>query len=171
VAYDEHGGFFDHMAPSTAPDDRAADGFNQLGFRVPSLVIGPYARAGYVSSVTREHTSCLRHIEKTFSLEALTVRDAAANDLGECIDADRQAAGMPAAPIQLPAVEIDESMLPESCNHGADLGKPDHDIVFWAEAEPAKFGALDRRRYAEDDVHTIAAYLDRFGLGRIRKSR
>jgi phospholipase C len=171
ISYDEHGGFFDHVAPGTAPDDHAADGFGQLGFRVPGLVIGPYARAGHVSSVPREHTSCLRHIERVFSLQPLTARDAAANDLSECTDAARLAAGEPAAPIQLPAVEIDETMLPASCNFGAQLGKPDHDLVEWAEANPRRLGALDRRRHARDDVFAIADYLDRHGLGRIRRGR
>jgi phospholipase C len=173
VAYDENGGFFDHVVPGTAPDDQAAAGFNQLGFRVPALVVGPYARAGYVSSVAREHTSCLRDIEKRYALTPLTMRDAAANDLSETIDEARLAAGDAAAPIQLPAVEIDESMLPPACHYGAQFTKPldDHDIIVWAQANPQRLGSLDRTRYAADTVHEIADYLDRHGLGRIRRGR
>src|SRR6266487_98997 len=51
VTYDEHGGFFDHVAPPKAADERAANGFDQLGFRVPTMVMGPYVKKGYVSSV------------------------------------------------------------------------------------------------------------------------
>ena len=43
VTYDEHGGFYDHVPPPLTEDDDAD--FRQLGFRVPSLVIGPRVRA------------------------------------------------------------------------------------------------------------------------------
>src|SRR5690606_25750559 len=49
VYYDEHGGFYDHVPPPTVPDDRAADGFDRLGFRVPALVVSPWAQRGAVS--------------------------------------------------------------------------------------------------------------------------
>jgi phospholipase C len=171
ISYDEHGGFFDHVAPPTAPDDRAADGFGQLGFRVPGLVVGPYARAGHVSSVVRDHTSCLRHIEARHGLASLTMRDAAAADLSECTDTARLAGGAAAAPIQLPAVEIDETMLPASCSYGSQLTAAEHDVLEFADANRARLGPLDRRGRAKDDIHDIAAYLDRHGLGRIRRGR
>ncbi|MCA9707676.1 MAG: alkaline phosphatase family protein, partial [Myxococcales bacterium] len=47
ITYDEHGGFFDHVAPPTTVDDNGPE-FTQLGFRVPTLVIGPHVRAGAV---------------------------------------------------------------------------------------------------------------------------
>lgn len=46
VTYDEHGGFFDHVAPPTTEDDHADLGFDQMGFRVPTLLVGPYVRPG-----------------------------------------------------------------------------------------------------------------------------
>ncbi len=116
IAYDEAGGFFDHVPPGTAPDALASMGFNQLGFRIPGFVIGPYAKQGYVSSVVRDHTSPLKHIENAFGLAPLSMRDAAANDLSECLDLDRLAAGKASDPITLPAVDIDESMLPAACS-------------------------------------------------------
>src|SRR5262249_26126421 len=98
ICYDEHGGFFGHVSPpSDAADERAADGFNQLGFRVPTLVIGPYVKQGYVSSVRRDHTSALRHIENVHGLAPLTMRDAAATDLSECLDEARLASGAASA--------------------------------------------------------------------------
>src|SRR5690606_2820113 len=55
ITYDEHGGFFDHVPPPMVTDDTlekfGVDGFQQLGFRVPAMVIGPYVKQGYVSSV------------------------------------------------------------------------------------------------------------------------
>ena len=68
LTYDENGGFFDHVAPPTAADDLAAQGFDQLGFRVPTVVMGPYVKQG-VSSVVYDHTSVLRHIENMFGLD------------------------------------------------------------------------------------------------------
>ena len=50
ITYDEHGGFFDHVPPPTAPDDHASEGFDQLGFRVPSVVIGPWVKPGALNN-------------------------------------------------------------------------------------------------------------------------
>eukprot|EP01034_Spumella_vulgaris_P023820 gene23820-30091_t len=54
ITYDEHGGFYDHVAPPKgdgipAPDsDRASNGFafNQLGVRIPTIAISPYIAKG-----------------------------------------------------------------------------------------------------------------------------
>ena len=62
VTYDENGGFYDHVSPPKTADDLAEQGFDQLGFRVPAMVIGPYAKQGFVSSVTYDHTSALKHL-------------------------------------------------------------------------------------------------------------
>ena len=70
LTYDEWGGFFDHVAPPTFPDDRAnADdllNFGQAGFRVPVVLASPYARPGSVDSRTYDHTSVLRFLEWRF---------------------------------------------------------------------------------------------------------
>jgi phospholipase C len=168
VTYDENGGYYDHVAPPTVPDDRAAEGFDQLGFRVPPLVIGPYVKQGYVSSVQYDHTSALKHLENKFGLAPLTTRSSAANDLSDCIDFGRLAAGDATAPISLPAVEIDEFSLPENCI-GSSLRGFDHDILAWAET--ANLGKLDLRHETRDYVYGIAEYLDKHGLGRIRRGR
>src|SRR5690606_2130750 len=97
ITYDEHGGFFDHVPPPEAcpPDDlepRASDGepapyrFDRLGFRVPLVVVSPYAKAGYVSHETTDLTSVLRLVEARFGLPALTRRDANAWPLLDMFD-------------------------------------------------------------------------------------
>ena len=49
--FDEHGGFYDHVGPPTAEgDERAAEGFNQLGFSIPGLIVSPLARRGATPS-------------------------------------------------------------------------------------------------------------------------
>jgi phospholipase C len=103
VTYDEHGGFYDHVPPPTTTDERAE--FRQLGFRVPTMVIGPYAKKNFVSSVQYDHTSALKHLQQHFDLETLNERMNIANDLMDCIDLERLAANEPADPITLPAVD------------------------------------------------------------------
>lgn len=62
--YDEGGGFFDHVAPPQV------DAYG-LGIRVPTLVVSPYARRGYVSGQLYEHGSILKFIERRFGLPTL----------------------------------------------------------------------------------------------------
>ncbi len=85
ISYDENGGFFDHVAPPTAPpgtpgeyvtvplsgvaDSMGIAGPIGLGFRVPGLVISPYTRGGLVASEVFDHTSQLRLVEKRFGVE------------------------------------------------------------------------------------------------------
>ncbi|HMJ78318.1 MAG TPA: alkaline phosphatase family protein [Iamia sp.] len=70
LTYDEWGGFFDHVAPPTFPDDRTstddAENFGQAGFRVPTVLASPFARPGSVDSRVYDHTSVLRFLEWRF---------------------------------------------------------------------------------------------------------
>jgi phospholipase C len=85
ITFDEWGGFYDHVAPTSAPDTNPAlTGLR--GFRVPTLVISPYAQRGAVGHRTYDHTSILKLIEWRFGLAPLTPRDAAANNLAELLD-------------------------------------------------------------------------------------
>jgi len=95
--YDEHGGYYDHVAPpaAVAPDSIKPDidvppdapgAFDLYGMRVPGFVVSPYAKADHVSSTVYDHTSVLKLIETKFNLGALTYRDANANDLLDTLD-------------------------------------------------------------------------------------
>lgn len=64
LTYDEGGGYFDHVAPPQV------DAYG-LGFRVPTLVISPYAKRGYISGQLYEHASLLKFIERRFGLPTL----------------------------------------------------------------------------------------------------
>jgi phospholipase C len=57
-----------------------------LGFRVPLLVISPYARQHYVSHQVHEASGFLTFVEKNFALPNLGSRDAAADDFADCFD-------------------------------------------------------------------------------------
>jgi phospholipase C len=64
LTYDEGGGYYDHMAPPQL------DAYG-LGIRVPTLVISPWAKRGYVSGQLYEHNSLLKFIERRFGLPTL----------------------------------------------------------------------------------------------------
>ena len=85
--FDEWGGFYDHVVPEEAPD--AIPAFALRGFRVPCVVVSPYARRGYVAHETYDHASVLKMIEWGFDLEPLSVRDAHANNLADALDLSR----------------------------------------------------------------------------------
>jgi len=87
VTYDEHGGFYDHVAPkpAPAPDDGSSSKYNESGFlfnqygvRVPGIVVSPYGTAG-VDDTLYDHASVLATIEWLFGLAHLTDRDKKAN--------------------------------------------------------------------------------------------
>lgn len=88
--YDEWGGFFDHVPPTFAPVPAApltGDGTDGLrGFRVPCLLVSPFAPRETVSHVAFDHTSILRFIEWRWRLDPLTARDAGATNLADALD-------------------------------------------------------------------------------------
>jgi phospholipase C len=115
--YDEHGGYYDHVAPPKAVEPDGVPGLNpmqrlpllqllrftkyakqieaiddgpvtydRLGFRVPAVIVSPYAKPGYVTDKVYDHTSILKLIERKWNLPPLTRRDAAAIDPLDALD-------------------------------------------------------------------------------------
>jgi len=84
LSFDEWGGFFDHVPPDQAPDVDSR--FALRGFRVPCLLVSPFAAPGVIAQGVYDHTSVLSMIEWRWSLPPLSVRDAAANNLAEALD-------------------------------------------------------------------------------------
>jgi phospholipase C len=95
--YDEGGGYYDHVPPPRAipPDDIPPEitvppdlpgGYDRYGFRVPAVIVSPYARQRYVSHRVHDHTSVLKLIETKWNLPALTYRDANASDLLDAVN-------------------------------------------------------------------------------------
>jgi len=156
ITYDEHGGFFDHVAPPKATDDRAALGFDQLGMRVPALVVGPYVKAGHVSSVVRDHTSALKQVETTFGTAPLSARASAAADFSELIDQDRLARGQPQAPAEIPTVNVADWIIDASCQ-GASFKHHQHDILTRYDESPELMARWDRRGQIRETTLDIAA--------------
>ncbi len=75
--------------------------YDTYGFRVPAVIVSPYARPGFVTSQVYDHTSVLKLIERKWNLPPLTRRDAAAQAPLDALDLD----GAPAflTPPDLPA--------------------------------------------------------------------
>jgi phospholipase C len=114
--YDEHGGYYDHVPPPAAippdlippvvqPGEELYEGFARYGFRVPSVVVSPYAKRDHVSHVVYDHTSVLAFVERKWNLPAFTYRDANANDLTDFLDLGALAAGNPTFP-ELPPLAV-----------------------------------------------------------------
>src|SRR5665213_1414198 len=126
ATYDENGGFFDHVAPVTAPPgtpgeyltvpavpDPSAEGAPPitgpigLGFRVPMLVISPFSRGGFVSSDLFDHTSVLRFLETRFGAEVPNLsawRRATVGDLTSAFNFKAPNQSIPNLPSPLSAI-------------------------------------------------------------------
>ena len=65
IVYDEHGGFYDHVAPPAVHDD---SGYATLGVRVPALLVGPMVAKG-VCHETFDHTSLIKTILRRFAAD------------------------------------------------------------------------------------------------------
>lgn len=93
LTWDDFGGFYDHVAP------QQVDHWG-LGFRVPFLVISPFAKPGYIDHTKGEFSSVLRFIEANFNLPNLTDRDKAGSttDLTQFFDFTQTPTPMPALP-------------------------------------------------------------------------
>jgi phospholipase C len=120
VTYDENGGFFDHVAPVTAPAGTAGEyvtaaavpdptvagnppisGPIGFGFRVPMMVISPFSRGGFVSSDLFDHTSMLRFLETRFGAEVPNLsawRRATVGDLTSAFNFSKPDMSIPTLP-------------------------------------------------------------------------
>jgi phospholipase C len=117
ITYDEHGSFYDHVAPPLALGEQYAD-FKRMGFRVPTIVVGPYVKKNYVSHEVLEHTSLVSTITRRFNLDHLNDRVRLANDFRDCIDYDALER-TPGEPALLPQVKLSEFMTHETNNEAA----------------------------------------------------
>jgi phospholipase C len=112
VTWDDWGGWYDHVVPPQLDS-------MGLGFRVPLIVISPYAKAAYVSHVQHEFGSILHFTEDTFGLGQLSAEDARADALPDCFDFTQ----VPLKYIPVPVKRKASSFL----NEGAQTQPPDND--------------------------------------------
>lgn len=71
IVWDDWGGFYDNMPPQQLD-------YGGLGFRVPAIIVSPYAKPGYISTTNYEFGSILRYIEDNWNLGQLGTSDSRA---------------------------------------------------------------------------------------------
>jgi phospholipase C len=155
ITYDESGGFYDHVAPPTTVDERGD--FRQLGFRVPTLIIGPHVRSGCVNNNLFEHCSILQTAQRRFGLEPLNERIDASADISSAINPDF--IDNPQAPITLPEIEVDEDRLIEKLMP-VDT-QPEMRLMAEAGEIPAE---LDHRLNFKNDVRSLVHKARDYGI-------
>ena len=111
ISWDDWGGWYDHVDPPQI--DQMG-----LGFRVPLLVVSPYAKHGYISHVTHESSGFLTYIERLYGLPNLGARDAIADDLLDCFDYNQH---------PQPYVQVRTMRTPEALIRDKPSGPPDDD--------------------------------------------
>ena len=89
-----------------------------LGFRVPLIVVSPYAKRGYISHQQHEFGSLLHFLELRYGLPSLQTRDALSDDLLDCFDFSQ-------AP--QPYQQVQTQRAPEDFKHQVNSGPPDTD--------------------------------------------
>jgi phospholipase C len=83
ITWDDWGGWYDHVVPTVMNS-------YEYGFRVPLIVMSPYAKKGYVSHLTHDFGSLLHFTESVFRLPTLGYADSLADDLSDCFDFTQQ---------------------------------------------------------------------------------
>jgi phospholipase C len=102
--------------------------YDRYGFRVPAVIVSPYARAGYVCSQTFDHTSVLKLVQEKWNLPALTARDAAARAPLDALD-------LTGEPAFLKPPVLPEPSLRWGTWQALGLDEHDHpDIRAWSQA-------------------------------------
>ena len=79
LTWDDYGGFYDNVVPPVV------DQYGE-GFRVPALIICPWAKHGYIDNTTYEFGSMLKLAETIFHVPSLGTRDVTSNDMLDAFD-------------------------------------------------------------------------------------
>lgn len=86
ITWDDWGGWYDHVAPKVINDGVSWGSGYVYGFRVPLIVVSPYAKTAYISHTTHDFGSILKFIETTYNLPSLGYADTPADDLSDCFN-------------------------------------------------------------------------------------
>ena len=172
--FDEHGGYYDHVPPvflgrpdQSVPSSQLWAGnpklpsFDYSGMRVPSGVVSPYAKPGYVSSQVYDHTSILKLIEQKWNLPPFTSRDRHANSPLDMVDLHASPAF--ATPPPLAPKVHDRAGNPVSTGIGADTAPTADELTYPDDHRLVPgVGYLNRTRYYRhsdgSDTATLTPY-------------
>ncbi len=79
ILWDDWGGLYDNRKPPQL-------GYGGLGFRVPAIIVSPYAKRGYISKRQYEFGSILKYIEENWGLQPLRRTDLRATSIADCFN-------------------------------------------------------------------------------------
>jgi phospholipase C len=79
IVWDDWGGLYDNKPPKVMD-------YGGLGFRVPAIIVSPYARAGSISQTNYEFGSILRYVEDNWNLGYLGKSDSRAKSIIDCFN-------------------------------------------------------------------------------------
>ena len=184
ITYDEHGGFYDHVAPpgAVAPGGGDPNGLNthgfdfkQLGVRVPAVVVSPLIAKNTIDHTVYDHTTILKTVEELYALPNLTERDAAANDLRHLLTGAAPRTDCPAgitsapAPVVAEVEQVADGALPVPTTGNApaflhaalknDLEMAGADEAARTAAQ-ARFDAIETRDEARTYLADVGARID-----------
>ena len=94
ISWDDWGGWYDHVTPPNI--EQWSDGTQfRYGSRVPCLVLGPYARGGYISKTLHSFVSIVKFCEENFGVPSINQRDGSADNMSDCFDFTQKPLGPP----------------------------------------------------------------------------
>lgn len=161
IAFDEHGGTYDHVPPPAATPPLAEDApgemgfsFDRLGVRVPAIAVSAYTRAGTVIHDEMHHAAVIATLARLHGLRPLTRRDAEANDLFSVVNLDtpRDPATWPVVhPMYVPPNphEDEASDLKDGPHKHKPLSPPGRGLLGLLLAKYGPPGAPEPQTYAE----------------------
>jgi phospholipase C len=79
IVWDDWGGLYDNLSPQQL-------GYGGLGFRVPAIIVSPYAKPGYISQTDYEFGSIIKYIEQNWNLGSLGTTDQRAKSIIDSFD-------------------------------------------------------------------------------------
>lgn len=112
IVWDDWGGWYDHVAPKI-------HNVYEYGFRVPLIVVSPYAKLAFVSHVTHDFGSILKFLEEVYGLPSLGYADGGDDDLSDCFDFNQPPTPFQVVPSSLSAAHF--------LNDKRPLTPPDND--------------------------------------------
>jgi phospholipase C len=165
VAFDEHGGFYDHVEPpaAVAPDNHNEEySFLQYGVRVPVVLVSPWVEKGGVCSTVFDHTSLLKYMTDLWNLGGLGERVRTANTFRSILrdnprtDAPASISG--STPASNPSPTASVPVLPDLTGNQKSLLALSHLLETEADEEPSAVVARNRQLLSGPQSQTDVAY-------------
>lgn len=160
VFYDEHGGFFDSVAPPTVEGEERA-GFEQLGFRVPGMLIGPLVKKGHVMKTVVDHSSVPRLLSEIFESTQINERAAKSGSFMDAFELEYIDPNKRPEPPELTSIEIPHEKIRFALSQ--DYGQPEL-LDFARKNFGLDIGSYDQRLR---DAENFFVQLERMRVARV----